>query len=187
MLLCSSDRLFITLEAERADFQMSNRTVLLGQFLNTLTTSRLANRNDHSILTPHIAGIGFFLANLANVLQCGTIELDYLLAHNITLMVGHAVDVIGIFRDSIIGNFHEHRHCDTLEDHTGLTLGIFDDWILGFHFLFSLRSIVLLCVHYTKRILLCQPYNTVRISNSLSQQSQRFPPSVRTTHTLPSS
>jgi hypothetical protein len=28
---------------------------------------------------------------------------------------------------------------DTLEDGTGLTLGIFDDGILGFHCLFSLR------------------------------------------------
>ena len=123
---------------------MSNCPVLLGQFLDTLAASRLANRNDHRILTPHIAGIGLFLANLANVLQCGTIELDYLLAHNVTLLVGHAVDVIGIFRDSIIGDFHKHRHCDTLEDHTGLTLGIFDNWKLVAHgsILLGYRSLV---------------------------------------------
>ena len=136
IILCSSGHSFITLEAERAEFHMGDRTVLLGQFFDTFTTSRLANRNDHGILTPHITGVGLFLANLSQILQGSTVELENLFAYDVSLLIGHTVDVIDIIHNLIIWNFHEHRHGDTLEDHTGLTLGIFDDGILGFHFLF---------------------------------------------------
>ena len=74
-------RSFLLLEAERTEFKMSNRPILLCEFFNTFTASRLANRNDHGILTPHIAGIGLFLANLAQILQGSAIELDNLLMY----------------------------------------------------------------------------------------------------------
>jgi len=157
IILCSSDRSFITLEAERAEFQMGDRTVLLGQFFDTFTTSRLANRNDHCVLTPHIAWVSLFLASFANVLQCGTIELENLFSHNVTLVVSYTVNIVNVDDKLLIGHFVANGNRDTLEDHTGLTLGIFDDGILGFHFLFSLRSIVLLCVNYTKKLFLVNP------------------------------
>ena len=84
---------------------MSNRPILLSQFLDTLTTSRLANRNDHGVLSPHIAGVSLFLANLANILQCGTIELENLFGHNVTLVVSHSVNVVNVDDKLLIVHF----------------------------------------------------------------------------------
>jgi len=97
----------------------SSNTILLCQFFNTFAGTGLSHLDDHVIITTDKSGIDVFSFALSHILESGTVELDYLFDLN-----HFTIDAL-----------YNGGNCDSKETHTGLTLGFFDHWELGFHFL----------------------------------------------------
>ena len=99
-----------------------NRFILRTESLNPFPRTRLANLHDHSILSPVVAGINFFNLRLSDISESLAVELENLLRTNRP--------------DNPIRKGRLVRNSNPHETHPGGTLGIFDDLILGGHFLF---------------------------------------------------